>query len=152
MVSLVSFKVKKKQKLFLCNFFFFVKVNSLKGSNSFTSLDNIYTDAFTHSLVFSKGSCFRCACTPLMCPCAYRFGCRFTGRHPSILQAPLPQTPDAGEELQHQGQVRSRQGMGHADGAEDDDGVFSSSLCLLRVLDEILQKLVHLVQEEDCVS
>lgn len=30
--------------------------------------------------------------------------------------------------------------------------VFSSSLCLLRVLEEILQKLVHLVQEEDCVS
>lgn len=30
--------------------------------------------------------------------------------------------------------------------------VFSSSLCFLRVLDEILQKLVHLVQEEDCVS
>lgn len=28
----------------------------------------------------------------------------------------------------------------------------SLSLCPLRVLDEILQKLVHLVQEEDCVS
>lgn len=30
--------------------------------------------------------------------------------------------------------------------------LLSLSLCLLRVLDEILQKLVHLVQEEDCVS
>lgn len=90
--------------------------------------------------------------TLVMCVCACRFGCRLTGCHPSVLKALLPQTPDAGEELQHQGQVRTTQGISRTDGDEDDDECFSSSLCLLRVLDEILQKLVHLVQEEDCVS
>lgn len=46
-------------------------------------------------------------------------------------------------------------GSGRADGCEvdaDDECFFSPCLCLLRVLDEILQKLVHLVQEEECVS
>lgn len=37
-------------------------------------------------------------------------------------------------------------------GDDADDECFPSCFCLLRVLDEILQKLVHLVQEEECVS
>ncbi len=87
-----------------------------------------------------------------LCCVTRRFGCRFAGRHPSIFQAPVPQTPDAGEELQHQGQVWTARGSSSADGGEDDTDDECFSLCLLRVLDEILQKLVHLVQEEECVS
>lgn len=81
-----------------------------------------------------------------------RFGWRLAGCDPGVLQTPLPETPDAGEELQHQGQVRTVPGTGSRGGGEGDDEYFSSPLCPLRVLDEILQKLVHLVQEEDCVS
>lgn len=53
-----------------------------------------------------------CSVRVRVCVCwvVRRFGCRPAGCHPSALQAPLPQTPDAGKELQHQGQVRTTQG------------------------------------------
>lgn len=45
-----------------------------------------------------------------VCVCVCRFGCWLAGCHPSVLPASLPQTPDAGEELQHQGQVWTARG------------------------------------------
>lgn len=49
---------------------------------------------------------FLTRCASLFCVW-FRFGRRLVGRHPGILPAPLPQTPDVGEKLQHQGQVRT---------------------------------------------
>lgn len=70
-------------------------------------------------------------------------------RHPSLKHLML------GKNFNIKGRYGPRREIGSADGSDnDDDGdeYFSSSLRLHRVLDEILQKLVHLVQEEDCVS
>ena len=64
--------------------------------------------------------CVCCVWLCVLCRVVCRFGCWLAGCHPSVLQAPLPQTPDAGEELQHQGQVRNTRGTSCTDGGEDD--------------------------------
>lgn len=98
-----------------------LKVSSLNDTHTRTTQGHVIKQR-----VFTKGSVQRgiagIAHALQWCVCVVcRFGCWLAGSHPSVLQAPLPQTPDAGEELQHQGQVRTTQGIGSTDGGEDDD-------------------------------
>lgn len=130
-----------------------------------------------------------------MCVCVYRSRCRLAHSTAGPLQAPLPQTPLSGQELQHQKQVLPvlrvtlycrhscvcvntslnihvcdftsvfisgswLLGAGSSLAAGNDSRqliqprlcVCLHGLCVCRVLDEVLQKLVQLIQEEECVS
>lgn len=101
--------------------------------------------------------CLLCTCAQLSCvPVFFCLGLDADllavipafSRHPSLKHLML------GKNFNIKGRYGPLRGSSRADGCEvdADDECFSYCLCLCRVLDEILQKLVHLVQEEECVS